>query len=78
MNTKRWTALGIYLALMGAAALLLARLGHGQRLGNPGLKLVAQPTYDTNGVVIRTESIPLPAEVLDFASQPINITPALS
>ena len=75
MNRKQWAALGVVLALIAGTAGLLAHLGSSQRLGQPGLKLVAEPTFTTNGVVVRTESVSLPADVLDFASQPEEITP---
>lgn len=75
MNTKQWTALGIVLGLLGLTALVLARVSAGQRLGKPGLKLVAEPTFLTNGIVARTQSVGLPPHVLDCASEPIGLTP---
>src|SRR4029079_8957505 len=75
MTSKQWTALAVVLALIGATAGLLAHLGASQRLGRPGLKLVAEPTFTTNGVIVRTESVGLPADVLEYASEPEEITP---
>jgi hypothetical protein len=75
MKSRQWTALGVVLGLIGATAALLAHVGASQRLGQPGLKLVAAPTFTTNGVVVRTESVSLPTEVLEYNSEPEEVSP---
>jgi hypothetical protein len=84
MNNQQWTALGVVLGLVGVTAALLAYIGASQRLGNPGLKLVDEPTYMadvdaaksvTNRVAVRMQSAYLPTEVLEYTSQIEDITP---
>lgn len=75
MTSRQWAALAVVLGLMGATAILLVQIGAQQRLGRPGLKVVQEPTLDTNGVVVRSESVSLPSEVLDYTSAPVGITP---
>ena len=74
MNKNQWTALGVVLGLVAVTALLLGRVSAGQRLGEPGLKLGAEPTYLTNGVVARTESVALPERILDCTSEPVGLS----
>jgi hypothetical protein len=74
MTRQHWTALGLVLGLIGLAAVLLVQMSGQQRLGPPGLKVVAEPTYGTNNTILRTESVSLPAEVLNFTSKPEEVT----
>ena len=74
MNTRQWIALGLGLASVGAAALTLVVLGSG-RLGEPGLRVGPEPTYSTNGTLVRKESVLLPSQVLDYTAKRIDITP---
>lgn len=69
--------LGIGLAclvLMGGTAAVLARLRGGQRLGEPGLRLVEVPLADEKGVLVTTNSIFLPERLLDFQSELLPVT----
>lgn len=75
MNRSQWTALGVGLGLMGLAAGVLSVMGASHRLGKPGLKLVEEPTYMTNGVVARHQSVSLPVEVLDYTSESVGLSP---
>ncbi len=60
------------LIVLGAVALVYFR-GH-QKLGTPGVKVVAVPLRDEKGNAMTQQSVPLPENVLDFKSQPIPIT----
>ena len=75
MNRKQWSALGAGLGLMAVAAVLLVNLGASHHLGKPGLKVVSEPTYLTNGVVARTQSVSLPSELPDYTSESVGVTP---
>lgn len=75
MNRSQWTALGVGLGLMSLAAVVLASLGASHKLGKPGLRVVEEPTYMTNGVVARQQSVSLPAEVAEFTSESVGVTP---
>ncbi|MGZ5543426.1 MAG: hypothetical protein ACXWIU_02025, partial [Limisphaerales bacterium] len=60
------------LIVLGAVALVYFR-AH-QKLGAPGVKVVAVPLVDEKGNPMTRQSVPLPEKVLDFKSQPIPIT----
>lgn len=74
MKRQVWAVFVAALALMAVAAGVLARLQSGQRLGEPGLKVVAEPAYDTEGRVIGTNSVWLPPQVLDYHSTSAPVT----
>jgi len=65
----------VTVALMGASAGLLATLRAHQKLGNPGVKVVPEPTFDPEGKVVRTNSVYLPERVSDYSSEPLPVTP---
>lgn len=69
MNSRSWRILAAVMALMVLTAGALLRLRAGQKLGNPGLKLAAQPLFDPNGRLVATNSVHLPEVVLDYTSQ---------
>ncbi len=75
MTSRHWTVLGTVLSLVGLTAAVLVHLGQSQRLGNPGLRLVHEPTYTTDGKVIRDQSVSLPGDILDFTAKSEHITP---
>jgi hypothetical protein len=64
------------LVVMMAAAVFLAQWQKRQRLGEPGVRIVNQPTYaadgastgDTNTFLVSTNTLYLPERVLDFES----------
>jgi hypothetical protein len=74
MRKKEWSALAVVVALLAAAALLLSRVAAQHRLGPPGLKLVNEPTLIAEGGVAQTNSVYLPAAVLDFTSQAMPVS----
>lgn len=62
MNKRQWIILIAALALIGGAAVLLARLQASQKLGQPAVK--TSPTADS-----RRLKVELPARVLDYTSE---------
>jgi hypothetical protein len=74
MNRQQWTALGIVLGMIGLTAVVLEQVGGEQRLGRPGVKVVAQPTYVMGGELVRTQSVHLPVDVPGFTSEKVDIT----
>jgi Protein of unknown function (DUF3485) len=74
MSPRQWTALALVLGLLAGTAMLLRRVGAQHRLGKPGLKLVAEPTFIEGGLVAQTNSVFLPSTVLDFTSRPQEVS----
>lgn len=76
MNRACQLAFGSGLAVVGLTGLALAHLQSIQRLGTPGVQVVAHEVRMEGDRVIGTQSIPLPETVLDFQSeeQPIART----
>lgn len=69
MNRRAWTiGIAVWL-LLGATAGLLLKMQASQRLGRPGLRVVPVPILDENGKVAGTNSVFLPARVLDYESK---------
>lgn len=68
MTRARWVVAALVLALVGGTAALLQRSKTLHRLGQPGLKLVAQPVYDANTNLIGQITVPLPDRVLNYES----------
>jgi hypothetical protein len=67
--------LAVFLLLVGASALFLARLNSGgQALGQPGLRLAAMELFNEDGQVIRTNAVALPAQIFDCTSKPTPVT----
>jgi len=69
MKRQSWIILSVALTLIGATASVIHYQRNHQRLGNPGVKVVPVPTYDTAGKVVATNSVFLPDQVLDFKSE---------
>lgn len=63
----------ISLIMIGAAAWVLADLESIQRLGAPGVRVVAEEVYDADGKVVGTNSVYLPERVLGYASKKMPI-----
>src|SRR5205809_498353 len=74
MNRCSWRVLMVVLLLVGGTAGLLGHWKMNQRLGRPGLKLVEQPVFDSNGDLAGTSSAYLPEKVLDCSSEAVPIT----
>jgi len=69
MNKQSWSILVVALVLLGSTGLFLSRLHGFQKLGKPGVKVVAEPVYGEKGKVVGTNSIYLPDRVLNYDSQ---------
>jgi len=76
MNRKSWIIFGVTAAMICGTAVLLTSLKARQRLGKPGVRVVARPVHDPKGNVIGTNCVDLPAVVLDYTSEqlPIDFT----
>jgi len=74
MKRESWTILIVVLALLAGTASLLSRLKNNQRLGKPGVKVVARNVYDAEGRLTGTNVVDLPERVLDYESvaQPVS------
>lgn len=66
MNRQGHIALAVGLALIAGTATLLARMQAMQRLGTPGVRLVAKEIFGEKGQVVGTNTIDLPERVLDY------------
>jgi hypothetical protein len=62
------------LLLVGGTAGFLTGWKRIQKLGLPGVKVVAEPIYDEKGNLASTHSAYLPVRVLDYSSEPVGIT----
>ena len=77
MSRQGKIILAVFLLLVGASALFLARLSSaGQTLGQPGLRVAAMELHNEDGEVVRTEGVALPAKVIDCTSEPTPVTRA--
>lgn len=68
MSRAAQAALLVALAILGLAALALQQVNRFQRLGQPGVKVVAQEMRDELGGLCGTNAVALPATVLDWKS----------
>lgn len=69
MNKKPVIAFLIFLVLVIATAGAIAGFAKGNRLEGPGVKLSHLYLYDENGNIATTNSVYLPARVLDYHSE---------
>jgi hypothetical protein len=53
---------------------LLRRVQATHKLGQPGLKMVAEPVFATDGALVNTNTVALPLRVGDFTSSPAEVT----
>lgn len=60
----------VSIALIGGTALFIQYRKTHQRLGTPGVRVLALPIYDLEGKVAGTNSVALPEQVTGFKSQP--------
>jgi Protein of unknown function (DUF3485) len=74
MNRQKWMVLTVTLILIGSTAVFLGRMQTERKLGRPGLKMVSQPIYDENGKVVGTNTVDLPAQVLNYQSRPGQVS----
>jgi len=73
MNPRTKLAVGTALGVMVLTAVALVILHRMQRLGEPGVRLVAGEIKRDDGVLIGTNTVPLPEKILNYESklQPI-------
>ena len=69
MNRNTKLAFAAAVVLMAVGAFFLARAGAFQKLGPPGVQVVAHRVMGEGGVLVGTNAIDLPDQVLDFSSQ---------
>jgi hypothetical protein len=69
MNRQSLNILIVALALIGATAAFIQYRKTHQRLGTPGVKVVAAPIHDPEGKVAGTNSVALPDNVTGYKSQ---------
>ena len=74
MNKQKWIMLTLVLATVTATAIFLRHMQAHRNLGPPGLKMVCQPVYDEKDNVIGTNTVDLPAQVLNYESKPGRIS----
>ncbi|HXG48831.1 MAG TPA: exosortase-associated EpsI family protein [Methylomirabilota bacterium] len=74
MTRQGKLALGLGLGVIGLAAVVLGRFQTLQRLGTPGLVMVARNVYCEDGRVLGTNSVALPEKVLDYQSEELKIS----
>ncbi|MBI4662368.1 MAG: EpsI family protein [Verrucomicrobia bacterium] len=79
LKKQKWMVFGVVAALVGGAGAVLNQLQASHRLGNPGLKMVQRAVYATDATnrwVVCTNTIDLPARVLDYGSEEYPVTKA--
>jgi hypothetical protein len=73
MTRQAKLAFAVALVLMALTALFLGRVQAFQRIGRPGLKVVARPVHGEKGEVVGTNTIALPERVLNLESKELPI-----
>jgi hypothetical protein len=81
MNRQSWLILIVALGLTGGTAAYLGTMKYRQRVGRPGVRVVNVPIYGeeteregkTKTFLAGTNSVFLPAQVLNFQSKPIPL-----
>ena len=74
MSMRSMKVLISVLLLVGSASGFLTFWKRIQKLGEPGVKVVAEPIYDEKGNRAATDSAFLPERVLDYSSEPVGVT----
>lgn len=78
MTTQSKAAFGVGLGMIALAALFLVRLQAFQKIGVPGIRVVPQNVYREDhpltgtNVLVGTNAIALPEQVLDFSSKELK------
>ena len=75
MSRKALMMLLAVMALAGGGALMCKQMKNHRQLGAPGVKVVATPSLDQDGNIVRTNSVKLPEVVLDYTSEAVGLTP---
>lgn len=63
----------VFMAMLGGAALFLGRIQSGQKLSEPGLKIVSEVLYDEDKKVAATNAVFLPPTFGSFTSTPNEV-----
>ncbi len=74
MKRDSWSLLLVVLMLIALTAGFLQHRQTRQKLGLPGVKIVAQPIYDTDGNLLATNSVFLPEQVSNYKSDNRPVT----
>ena len=61
-------------ALIGGTAGLCRYMQTSRKLGKPGVQIVASPSFDVDGKMVRQQSVGLPENVLGFESRPEGLS----
>jgi len=64
----------VTIGLFAVTAMLITRLRAAQRLGQPGVKVVAHTLYDENGAVAATNAVYFPEHLLECSGKDMAIT----
>lgn len=75
-TTNPWPLFAAALLIMALGVVALLYCHSHQKLGAPGVKVVAVPMKDEKGVQRSTESVPFPEHVLDFRSEYLPVPDA--
>lgn len=73
MKPKSWIFAGLALLLMGVAGGFLHHQKSTQRLGTPGVKVIAKAIYDEDGALAGTNSVFLPETVPGWESRDLPL-----
>jgi hypothetical protein len=74
MKRNEWIALALVTAMLAGTAFFLTSVQANQKLGEPGLIVVNEPTLNPEGKVIRTNSVYLPPNLFGYDSEVVGIT----
>lgn len=74
MKSRSWLMTAVVLVLIGGTAVFLNSWKANQRLGKPGVKVDPVAVFDPEGKIVGTNSVSLPAKVLNFESEPLPIS----
>ena len=78
MNKQSKLAFGVTLGLIALTAVGLSQLQVLQRLGTPGVKLVAHTILREDGEALGTNAVALPEHILNFESKELPIAKVVS
>lgn len=74
MKRDSWSLLLVGLTLIGLTAGMLHHRQTRQKLGTPGVRVIPQPIYDSEGKLLATNSVFLPEEVANYKSEARPVT----
>ncbi len=77
MKLQSVLLLGLVALMVGGTGAFLYHVRYHQKLGPSGVKLIPQPSYDTRGHIVASNSIFLPEKVLEYTSELPPIDDAL-